>query len=98
MALQKEITLDNGIIVKYHRIVNTSILVNDSITIEVGSYINDTQRNKEKQNVLNPYDENDINIFINTTFIDMPYKESITIEEAYDYLKTLDMFKDATDV
>lgn len=93
MALQKAITLDNGIIVKYHRIVNTSILVNDSITIEVGSYINDTQRNKEKQNT-----NDEVNIFINTTFIDMPYKESITIEEAYDYLKTLDMFKDATDV
>ncbi len=93
MALQKAITLDNGIIVKYHRIVNTNILVNNSITIEVGSYIDATQRNKEKQNT-----NDEVNIFINTTFIDMPYKESITIEEAYDYLKTLDMFKDATDV
>lgn len=93
MALQKAITLDNGITVSYHRIVNTNILVNDSITIEVGSYINDTQRNKEKQNT-----NDEVNIFINTTFIDMPYKESITIEEAYDYLKTLDMFKDAIDV
>ena len=92
MALQKAIILENGIIVKYHRIVNTNILVNNSITIEVGSYIDATQRNKEKQNIDNT------NIFINTTFIDMPYKESITIEEAYDYLKTLDMFKDATDV
>lgn len=92
MALQKEITLDNGIIVKYHRIVNTNILVNNSITIEIGSYIDATQRNKEKQN-----NDNE-NIFINTTFIDMQYKESITIEEAYDYLKTLDMFKDSVDI
>lgn len=92
MALQKAITLDNGIIVKYHRIVNTNILVNNSITIEVGSYIDATQRNKEKQNIDNT------NIFINTTFIDMPYKESVTIEEAYEYLKTLDLFKNSVDI
>ena len=92
MALQKAITLENGIIVKYHRIVNTNILVNNSITIEVGSYIDATQRNKEKQNIDNT------NIFINTTFIDMPYKESVTIEEAYEYLKTLDLFKNSVDI
>lgn len=98
MALQKEITLDNGIIVKYHRIVNTSILVNNSITLEIGSYINEIQRNKEKQTVVNPYGDNEINIFINTTYINMPYKESITIEEAYDYLKTLDLFKNSVNI
>lgn len=98
MALQKEIVLDNGIKVNYHRIVNTSILVNKSISIEVGSYIDNEQRNKEKQVILNNYETNDTDIFIHTTYIEMEYKEEITIEEVYNYLKTLDLFKDCIDV
>ena len=98
MALQKEIILDNGIKVNYHRIVNTSILVNKSITIEVGSYIDNEQRNKEKQVILNNYETNDTDIFIHTTYIEMEYKEEINIEEVYNYLKTLDLFKDCIDV
>ena len=98
MALQKEIILDNGIKVNYHRIVNTSILVNKSITIEVGSYIDNEQRNKEKQVILNNYETDDTDIFIHTTYIEMEYKEEINIEEVYNYLKTLDLFKNCIDV
>lgn len=98
MALQKEIILNNGIITNYHRIVNTSILVNNSITIEIASYMNDIERNKEKESILNSSSEDEINVFINTIFINMPYKESITIEETYEYLKTLDTFKDSINV
>ena len=98
MALQKEIILDNGIKVNYHRIVNTSILVNKSITIEVGSYIDNEQRNKEKQVILNNYETNDTDIFIHTTYIEMEYKEEINIEEVYNYLKTTELFKNSLDV
>ena len=98
MALQKEIILNNGIITNYHRIVNTSILVNNSITIEIASYMNDIERNKEKESILNSSSEDEINVFINTIFINMPYKESITIEECYEYLKTLDTFKNSIDI
>ena len=98
MALQKEIILENGIKVNYHRIVNTSILVNKSITIEVGSYIDNEQRNKEKQVILNNYETEDTDIFIHTTYIEMEYKEEINIEEVYNYLKTTELFKNSLDV
>ena len=38
-----------------------------------------------------------MNVFINTEYIDKEYIENFTIKEAYEYLKTLDKFKDAID-
>lgn len=38
-----------------------------------------------------------MNIFINTTFQQVPYDENMKIEDAYTYLKTLDLFKDSED-
>ena len=38
MALKKEIELENGIIVNYHRIVSINKITNDCNIIEVASY------------------------------------------------------------
>ena len=48
MALQKEIELENGVILNYHRITNLSKITNISNLIEVSSYISEAQRKKEK--------------------------------------------------
>lgn len=98
MALKKEIILDNGIIVKYHRINNIQKITNKTTIIEISSYIDENQRNKE----IEYYAINDINksmnVFIVTTYIEKEYNETDTIEEIYNYLKTIEMFKDAEDV
>ncbi len=49
MALKKDIELDNGIIVTYHRIVSTVKVTNKLCIVEIASYINELQREKEME-------------------------------------------------
>lgn len=113
MALQKEIELDNGIILNYHRITSLNKLTNISNNIEVNSYISEKQREKEKayQNAqrksANEEElteeekellENGINVLVVADFISIPYDENMTIENAYEYLKTTEKYKNAENV
>ena len=94
MAINKEIELDNGVTVRYHRIVSINKITNVQNTIEVASYTSAEKREEEKRAIA---EEQPMNIFIDTNYIAAEYDENLTIEDAYDYLKTLDKFKDAED-
>ena len=94
MGLKKEITLDNGVIVNYHRIVSLNNITNVSTIIEVGSYTSEEKREEEKVAIQNAQS---IDVFIDTEYINKDYTENMTIEQAYDYLKTLDKFKSSED-
>lgn len=113
MALKKEIELENGIVLNYHRITSLNKVTNICNTIEVNSYINDKQREKEKiyqqlqkksasgeelteeeQEELNK----GINVLVESDYINLDYNADMTIESAYEYLKTLEKYKDAEDV
>lgn len=113
MALQKEIELENGVVLNYHRITSLNKITNISNNIEISSYTNEYQREKEyeyqqvqlknitgeelteeEQQLL----DNGINIFINTTFLQLPYDENQTIEEAYEYLKQTEKFSGSRDI
>lgn len=96
MALNKNIELDNGIVVSYHRIVTINKITNKSTIIEVASYVNEAQRRKEEAYYQNP--TKDMNVFIYTEYIEKEYNENETIEDLYEYLKTTERFKDAEDV
>lgn len=113
MALQMGIELDNGVTLNYHRVTSLNKITNISNTIEVSSYTNEKQREKEKAyqelqkksangEELMPEEqqqlEQGINVYIDTDYINIPYDQSMTIDGAYAYLKTLDKFKDAIDV
>lgn len=97
MGLKKEIELDNGIKLNYHRIVSINKITNNSIVIEVGSYISEAKRQEE----LDYYKSEDMhkmmNVFIDTTYVNKEYSEDETIKDLYDYLKTTEKFKDAED-
>ena len=101
MALSKSIELDNGITTNYHRIVSINNIVNEQTIIEVASYINKNKR-EEETNALKTARETgeypETNIFINTEYITKDYDENDNIENCYDYLKTLDKFKNAKNV
>lgn len=100
MALKKQIELDNGIILNYHRIVSVNKITNNTTVIEVASYINETQRQKELEALQQSQETGEAvptNIFIETTLTNKDYSEDETIKELYDYLKTTDKFKDAKD-
>ena len=41
---------------------------------------------------------NGVNVFIETDFIQLPYDENMTIESAYDFLKTTEKYKKGKNV
>ena len=113
MALQKEIELENGVIINYHIITSLNKITNFSNNIEVSSYTSVSQRQKEKEyqqvQLKNANREElteeeqelldkGINVFIETEFIQLPYDEDMTIEDAYDYLLTTDKYKNADEI
>ncbi len=113
MALNKEIEQENGIVLNYHRITSLNKLTNISNNIEVNSYISEGQREKEKayQNIqrksANEEEltseeqellEKGINVLVQADFISIPYDEEMTIESAYEYLKTTEKYKESEDM
>ena len=108
MALQKQIELEDGVVVNYHRIVSINKITNINNIIEVASYISSKKRQEEKdyyelkskQQEIPDADIEEIsmNVFIDTNYINKEYDESETIQEAYDYLKATDKYKNAEDV
>lgn len=98
MALKKQIELENGILVNYHRIVSINKITNENVIIEVASYTSEEKRQEEIE-YYNSQDENkNMNVYIYTTYENITYDESKTIQDYYDYLKTTDKFKNAIDV
>ena len=92
MALSKQIELENGVLVNYHRIVSINKITNIQNIIEVASYTNELKREEEKEAIKNA---EEMNIFIYTDYIITDYNEEMTIDKAYKYLKTLDKYKKA---
>ena len=97
MALKKDITLNNGIVLNYHRVVSVNNITNQTSIIEVASYVNEEQRNKEKE-WYETKSQNDMNVFIETEFYSKEYDKNLNVDNAYDYLKTLDEFEGSEDV
>ena len=97
MALKKDIILENGITLNYHRVVSVSNITNQQSIIEVASYINETQRQKEID-WYNSVAKTDINVYIDSKYYSKEYDENLNVVNAYEYLKTLEEFTDAEDI
>lgn len=100
MGLRKEIELPNGVVVNYHRIVSINKITNQSTIIEVGSYTSKEKRDEEAQALAEGIENGvavPVDIFIHTNYINKEYDETENIEDYYEYIKTLDKFKDAED-
>lgn len=100
MALKKEIEMKNGVILNYHRIASINKVTNNITVIEVASYINEIQRQKEQEAFEKGQEMGEaipMNILIESTFINKEYIEDETIKDLYEFLKTTEMFKDAED-
>ncbi len=98
MAIKKEIELDNGVIVKYHRIVSINKITNQSNIIEIASYTTEEKRKEEIEYYKNNNLDKKMNVFIDTKYINKDYNENETIEQVYQYLKTTDEFENAEDI
>lgn len=95
MALSKNITLENGVIVKYHRIVSILQIINHATIIETASYTSEEKRTEEKQAIEN---SDEMNIFIHTERIPIEYTANMTINQAYEYLLTTPKYKKASSI
>lgn len=101
MALEKEIELNNGVYVNYHRIATINKITNSSTIIEVASYTSQNKRQEELDAITKGQLTGEavpMNVFIETTYLNKEYEENETIKDLYEYLKTTEMFKDAEDV
>ena len=94
MALKKQITLPNGVPMEYHRILQINNVVNSNTVLVIRSYINQEQRNREKYKEIEYSDD----IYTSQDFALLPYNDTLTIREAYEYLKTTEKYEGAEDV
>lgn len=95
MALYKEIRQSNGVVTTYHRIVSMNVITNVQNTIEVASYTSQEKRQEEIDAMKN---KTGCNVYISTTFKNTDYNQDMTIETAYNWLKTLPDFEDSEDI
>ena len=94
MALIKEIELNNGIKVNYHRIVSVNNVTNHASIIEIASYTSKEKREQEKE----AFEKGKfIDAFKETKFIEKEYEQDLHVVSAYEYLKTLPEFSGCTD-
>ena len=96
MALLKPIKQSNGIVLNYHRIANIRNVVNDKTYLDVVSYVDNEERIKEQNQP--KYSPNRAEIYKVSAIYDLPYNDTLTIEDAYEHLKTLEVFEGSEDV
>ena len=92
MALIKAITLNNGIVINYHRIVSVNNITNQASIIEVAGYTSKVKRDEEKEALKN---NQPMDIYIDTTSEVIPYEQKLDVDAAYEYLKTLEKYSNA---
>lgn len=94
MALIKAIELKNGITVTYHRVVSVNNITNHASIIEIASYTSKGKRLEEKEKIEN---NEPMNVFIDTIYHSKDYDKNLTVDSAYEYLKTIEMFENYED-
>lgn len=89
MALNKAIVQENGVTTNYHRILFIQSVINSNTSIAVLSYVSPESRQAENSETP-PYK-------VSVTY-PVEYTENMTVEDAYNYLKTLPEFEGAEDI
>lgn len=91
MALNKAIKQPDGVTTNYHRVLFVQITTNRQNSIAVVSYVDENSRADEQTNSeATPYKQ--------SVTYETDYSPNMTIESAYEYLKTLPEFDGAIDV
>lgn len=89
MAIIKHIELGNGIPVNYHRVVSVNNITNVSSIIEIASYTDKSKREEEKAAIESG---REMNVFINTEYINLPYDNSLNVVTAYEHIKSQERY------
>lgn len=95
MALSKNITMEDGVLCRYHRVYSVTVRVNGDREVIVRSYPTKAARAAEKEaQAAMTYSP----IYARDTRRIMTYGESVDVTDAYAWLKTLPEFEGASDV
>lgn len=94
MALIKDITLGNGVTVKYHRVVRIEGFPGVQTNIEVASYCSADGRDNEKAAREAPSLDAPAP-YISTSYFNCDYVDGMTVGAAYAYLLSLPEFSGA---
>jgi hypothetical protein len=94
MALIKEMILNSGVTTNYHRIVSVNNITNHASIIELASYTSKEKREEEKTALEN---KEPMNVFISSKYLPIPYNQTLNVDSAYEYLKTLPEFSNSAD-
>ena len=112
MGLIKNMELDNGVVLNYHRIASINNITNVKTLISINSYISKELRQKEKEyqkiqfknaNQEKITDEEQtllkkgINVLIESKIYSIDYSKDLNVDNAYEYLKTLPEFEGSID-
>ena len=90
MALKKAIRQADGVTTSYHRIAFIQITTNRQNSIAVFSYVDEDSRHADRTIDSRPYCQ--------SVTYETDYSPNMTVELAYEYLKTLPEFEGATDI
>lgn len=91
MGLYKPIRQNDGVVTNYHRILYLTKTTNEQNSIAILSYVDEEARVSEQTYAgYSPYHK--------SVVYETLYDENMTIESAYNYLKTLPVFEGSTDV
>lgn len=91
MALFKNIKQDDGVTTSYHRILCVTKTVNRQNSISIISYVDDEARENDKEpNLAQPYTK--------CVTYETTYDDTMTVADAYEWLKTLSIFEGSEDV
>lgn len=91
MALYKAVKQSDGVTTNYHRILYVNITTNRQNSVAVLSYVDEESRDSEKNSVTTqPYQK--------AVTYETAYDATMSIESAYEFLKTLPQFEGAIDI
>ena len=91
MALYKQIRQSDGVTTSYHRILYVMKTVNHQNSIAVSSYVDEDARVDEQTSAIaQPYSK--------AVTYETDYDDTMTVEAAYAWLKTLPQFEGAEDI
>lgn len=94
MALIKEIELDSGVTIRYHRVDSIRHYVNKDILIVITSYTSKAKRLEELDKLSRG---EQTNIFTESSYISVPYVTNFNVFDAYAAIKQLEKFEGAED-
>lgn len=102
MAIKKKVVASNGIITEYHRIAMVKIDTNQQNTILIHSYLSEDARQIEKDYAAGLYNNLEEGMmhfpYVDAQYLNCEYDGFMTIEKAYEWLKTLPQFEGAEDI